>query len=44
MSIEISTNFNATFWTSTNTKKAYLYVTNLKSRIYKATQKKNINK
>lgn len=37
---EIFVNFDTIFWTSINKKKAYLYVTKLKSRIYKATQQK----
>lgn len=38
MSTEIYLNFNTIFWTSISEKKTSIYVTNLKSRIYKAAR------
>lgn len=40
MNTKILINFDTIFWTSIDKKKTYSYVSHLKSRIYKATQKK----
>jgi hypothetical protein len=44
MSKEILVNFDTILWTSISWEKMYLYITKLKSRIYKASNKKSYSK